>query len=353
MSGVPLLAVRDLELARGGFTLRVPDLELRAGEALAVLGPNGAGKSTLLRALADLLAPHAGTVTRAVGREVALVFQRPVAFAGTVSRNVELPLWARRLPRAERRRRGRAALEEFGIAHLAERDAATLSGGELRRLALARAFATRPDVLLLDEPFDDLDPGGREALSFDLGRVRDETGVAVAMVTHDLRQGLLLADRVAVLLDGVLAQEGRRDDVLRHPASPDVARLVGMANLWLGRVVQPDAPGLSRFPGSTVEIAEGLRVASAERAALRSDVWVGVRPENVKLSAGRDPGATGTATVSSIVSDGVLVTAFLDWGGVALRTHLVAGRGLGHTLKRGDTVSITIRPEDAHLMPRS
>jgi ABC-type Fe3+/spermidine/putrescine transport system ATPase subunit len=350
MSAVPALAVRDLELARGGFTLRVPDLELRAGEAVAVLGPNGAGKSTLLRAMADLLPLRSGEVVCAPGRDVALVFQRPIAFSGTVARNVELPLWARRLPRAERRERARAAMEEFGIAPLAERDAATLSGGELRRLALARAFAMRPDVLLLDEPFDDLDPGGREALSLDLRRVLDETGVAVAMVTHDLRQALLLADRIAVLLDGALAQEGRRDDVLRRPASPDVARLVGMANLWLGRVVEPGTPGLSRFPGSTIELGDGVRLTSAERFAPGTDVWVGVRPENVKLSVGEAP---PEASVTSIVSDGVLVTAVLDWQGLELRTHLVAGRGLGNTLKRGDAVSLTIRPEAAHLMPRS
>ncbi len=350
MSATPALAVRDLELTRGGFTLRVPDLDLRAGEAVAVLGPNGAGKSTLLRAMADLLPLSSGEVTRAAGCDVALVFQRPIAFSGTVARNVELPLWAQRLPRTERRERAHAAMEEFGIAPLAERDAATLSGGELRRLALARAFATQPDVLLLDEPFDDLDAGGREALSLDLRRVLDDTGVAVAMVTHDLRQALLLADRIAVLLDGALAQEGRRDDVLRRPAGPEVARLVGMANLWLGRVVEPGTPGLSRFPGSTIELGDGVRITSAERVAPGIDVWVGVRPENVKLTVGE---AAPDATVSSIVSDGVLATALLDWHGLVLRTHLVAGRGLGNTLKRGDAVSLTIRPEDTHLMPRS
>lgn len=346
MSAAPALAVRNLELARGGFTLRVPSLELGSGEALAVLGPNGAGKSTLLRAMADLLPLRAGEVALAPRHDVALVFQRPIAFAGSVARNVQLPLWARRLPRKERRERARAAMEEFGIAHLADRDAATLSGGELRRLALARAFATRPDVLLLDEPFDDLDAGGREALSLDLRRVLDETGVAVAMVTHDLRQALLLADRIAVLLDGALAQEGRRDDVLRRPASPGVARLVGMVNLWLGRVLDP---GLSRFPGSTVELGGGVRISSAERFAPGAEVFVGVRPENVKLAVGE---ASPDAVVTSIVSDGVLVTAVLDWHGLEVRTHLVAGRGLGHTLKRGDPVSLTIRPEDAHLMPR-
>ncbi len=344
------LAVRDLEVARGAFQLRVPALELRAGEALAVLGPNGAGKSTLLRAMAGLLPLRSGSATRAESCDVALVFQRPIAFSGSVARNVELPLWARGVPRERRRERARAAMEEFGIDHLAGRDAATLSGGELRRLALARAFAPEPDVLLLDEPFDDLDAAGRETLSLDLRRVLDQTGVAVAMVTHDLRQALLLADHIAILLDGRLAQEGRRDEVLRRPAGPEIARLVGMGNLWPARVLDP---GLSRFPGSSIELGDDLRLASVERFASGAEVWVGVRPENVRLAKGAEPETSGRAIVTAIFSDGVLVTALLDWGGLEVRTHFVSGRGLGVSLKRGDAVSFGIRPEDVHLMPRS
>ena len=352
MSGAPVLAVRDLAVGYGrgaqGFELRVPELDLRAGEALAVLGPNGAGKSTLLRAMAGLLPLRGGEVAVARDRDVALVFQRPIVLSGSVLYNAELPLWARRVRRAERRRRAGEALEAFGIAPLARRNAATLSGGEQRRLALARAFVGEPGVLLLDEPFDDLDDAGRESLSADLRRVIEETGVAVAMVTHDLRQALLVADRVAALRAGRLLQVAPRDEILRRPAAPEVARLVGMTNLLPGTVTGRTG-GLVR-----VELFSGGRLAASASLAPGTPVWVGIRPENVKLEAAHGDGEAGLgrAQVLRIVSDGVLASAWLDWEGVELRTHLVAGRGLGHTLKRGDAVGLAIRPEDVHLMPR-
>jgi ABC-type sulfate/molybdate transport systems ATPase subunit len=209
---------------------------------------------------------------------------------------------------------------------------------------------TRPDVLLLDEQFDDLDAAGRESLSLDLRRVVDEQGVAVAMVTHDLRQALLLADRIAVLLGGRMAQLGSRDEVLREPADPAVAGVVGMTNVLPGVVRSGGAAGLTR-----VRLEGGPEIACTARAALEAPVWVGVRPENVKLQAahGDEEARLGRAVVTRILSDGILANALLDWDGVELRTHLVAGRGLGHTLKRADPVRLSIRPEDVHLMPRA
>jgi tungstate transport system ATP-binding protein len=356
VSTAPLVAVRGLEVGYGrrgeGFTLRVPDLELRASSVLAVLGPNGSGKSTLLRAMAGLLRPRHGSVSIAPGCDAALVFQRPLTLAGTVAYNAELALFARGMRRAERRARAAAALEELGIAHLAARSAATLSGGELRRLALARAFAQEPRVLLLDEPFDDLDVAGREALSLDLARALAERRVAVALVSHDLAQALLLADRLTVLVGGELAQTGERDEVLRRPASVEIARLVGMSNLLPGRVLSRDAAGLA-----VVELASGARLRVAGRHTSGSDVWAGVRPESVKLGEAHGEAApsplVGRARVLRLVSDGVLATAWLDWEGMELRTHLVAGRGLGASLKSGDAVAFSVRPEDVHLLARA
>jgi ABC-type Fe3+/spermidine/putrescine transport system ATPase subunit len=170
------------------------------------------------------------------------------------------------------------------------------------------------------------------------------------MVTHDLRQALLLADAIAVLVDGALAQMGPRDEVLRQPAGPEVARLVGMVNLLPGVGAGPVSGGLTR-----IVLGPGAELASSASLPEGTPVWVGIRPENVKLEPahGDDVARLGRATVLRIVSDGVLATTLLEWAGLELRTHLVAGRGLGHTLKRGDRVSITIRPEDIHLLPRS
>ncbi len=352
MSDAAAIRVRDLVVVRGhagarGFVLRVPSLELLGGTVLAVLGHNGAGKSTLLETLAGLLPPQSGSVEARVGAP-ALVFQRPLLLRGSARWNVEVALWARGESRAARRARADAALARFGVAALASREATTLSGGEARRVALARAFATEPSALLLDEPFDDLDAAAREQLVVDLRAALVDSHLAVALVTHELRHALALADRIAVLARGVLVQQGRRDDVLRRPVDPQVASLVGMTNLLPGELV-----GRSPIGCWEVALAGGGRLLAdaAERAPGRRIV-AGVRPEHVKVDAdGDDRGLVGSGRVVELLSDGALVTAWIEWERLRLRTHLLAGRGLGHELKIGDTVRIAIRPEDVHLMP--
>jgi len=352
------LAVRDLRVRRssksGSFELRVEALDLLAGGVLAVLGPNGAGKSTLLRSLAGLEPVLEGRIERRVTGPVAMVFQRPVAFSGSVLHNLRVALSGQRLPRAEARVRVDEVLDHFGIAALASRRAATLSGGELRRLALARAFALRPAVLLLDEPFDDLDAAGQEALSLDLRRAIAGTEVAVAVVTHDLRRALLLADRIAVLLGGRVAQLGEREEVLARPTSPAVARLVGMANLIPGTLRSGEGDLASVFVDEqhTVPV-ETARDGPCAALAPGAPVWAGIRPERLKLDVGRGEGLPiGKGVVRTLISDGVAATVGVAWAGLELRTHLLAGRGLARTVRPGDSVTLSVRPEDVHLLPR-
>jgi ABC-type sulfate/molybdate transport systems ATPase subunit len=348
----PAIRVRDLVVSRGragggAFVLRVPSLDLHRGEVLAVHGHNGAGKSTLLEALAGLLPPDSASVETHAGAP-ALVFQRPLLVRGSARWNVEVALWARGAGRAKRRARAASALARLGVEALASRDAATLSGGEARRVALARAFASEPAALLLDEPFDDLDAGARERLVVDLRAALVDSGLAVALVTHELRHGLALADRIAVLSAGVLVQDGPRDLVLRRPVDADAAQLVGMTNLLPGRVVACNASGHADLS------IDGGGTLFADAATLPRGVRVvaGVRPEHVKIDAeGADRGFVGTGRVVELLSDGALVTAWIEWQRSRLRTHLLAGRGLGHELKTGDPVRVAIRPEDVHLMP--
>jgi ABC-type sulfate/molybdate transport systems ATPase subunit len=272
-----------------------------------------------------------------------MVFQRPIAFDGTVEHNLRAALLGLRLERDEVASRSRESLERFGIEHLSRRRAATLSGGELRRLALARAFALRPSVLLLDEPFDDLDPSGQESLSLDLRRAIDETEVGVAVVTHDLRRALLLSDRIAVLLEGEIAQVGGRDEVLERPTSIPIARQVGMSNLIPGEV---DAAG------TWVEVDAQHRIPLPGRESPGSLLCLGIRPENLKVDVGRGEGvAIGKGTLRHAVSDGSVVSLSIDWAGHSLRAHLLAGRGLARSLRPGDRLLLSVRPEDVHPIP--
>jgi ABC-type Fe3+/spermidine/putrescine transport system ATPase subunit len=350
VSGEPVLTARGLRVVRGapgmGFTLAVDALDLHAGEVLAVIGENGAGKTTLLRALAGLEPGCGGVVQRATERPVALVFQRPVMLAGSVAFNVRAPLWGAGVPRAEAARRAAAALARFRLEAFAGREASTLSGGEMRRVALAQGFVREPGVLLLDEPFDDLDVATREALTLDLRSALRETGAALGLVSHDLGQALGLAERIAVLAAGRLVQIGPREHVMRRPATPEAARLVGMGNLLPGRVQERGDEG-----HAVVEIAPGIRLRSVSDLPVGARVVAGIRPEDVKIDVGRGhTPIVGKGRVLHTLSDGALVTLQIDWGGVVLRTFLIAGRGLGHALRPGDPVSLAIRAEDVHLM---
>jgi tungstate transport system ATP-binding protein len=346
------LEARDLVVRRGDrtgcFELRVDSLGLASAEVLAVLGHNGAGKSTLLRALAGLEPPASGRIECRASGPVTMVFQRPIVFAGTVEHNLRAALLGARLPRDEVTRRTRESLERFGIASLAARNAATLSGGETRRLTLARAFALRPAVLLLDEPFEDLDAAGQESLSLDLRRAIVETSVAVVVVTHDLRRALLLADRIAILQRGSLLQCGEREAVLNRPVDLEAARIVGMSNLITGDVSAPDADG-SRW----VEVDTLHRVPVTGAPETGASVWVGIRPEHLKVDVGRGEGVSiGEGVLRHVVSDGVVSTLTLEWAGFELRTHLIAGRGLARTLAPGDSLTLSVRPEEVHLIAR-
>jgi sulfate/thiosulfate transport system ATP-binding protein len=245
------IEVRNLSKMFGRHAaLRDVSLTVNSGELLALLGPSGSGKTTLLRVIAGLEAPDAGTVhfdggdatdRSAMDRRVGFVFQHYALFRHmTVFENVAFGLRVR--PRQHRpaepeiRRRVNELLALVQLDYLGDRYPSQLSGGQRQRVALARALAVEPKVLLLDEPFGALDAKVRQELRRWLRRLHSQIHVTSVFVTHDQEEALELADRVVVMNDGRIEQDGTPEAVVEQPATPFVMTFVGEVNIFHGRV---------------------------------------------------------------------------------------------------------------------
>ena len=230
-----LLQVEGLLIRRGGVqVLDLPRFAIKVEEKVAIVGPNGAGKSSLLMGLACLIGRAGGRITFqgaevtsrdevAYRRRISMAFQEPLLFDTTVLDNVAEGLRIRGVQRREARERGMESLELFRIGHLAGRSAHKLSGGEAQRVSLARAFAVRPKLMLMDEPFSSLDLPTRIVLAEDLGRILHESGTAAIIATHDRIEALRVVDRLVVMESGRIIQEGTPHEVMAHPVNAFVA----------------------------------------------------------------------------------------------------------------------------------
>jgi tungstate transport system ATP-binding protein len=263
-----VLEARNVQVVYGDrVALDVEHLALHRGETLALIGPNGAGKSTLLRVLALLQAPARGEVwfegapvarrdLLAVRRRLAVVFQEPLLRDASVWDNVATGLWFRGERGPSARKKVEAWLERLGLTHLAHRSARTLSGGEARRVSLARALVLDPEVLLLDEPLSALDAPTREALVADLEALLRDAGTTTLLVTHERSEALLLGTRVGVLVDGRLRQIDTPAKVFGAPVDEEVAAFVGVENVWEGQVVhETDGLATLRVGAGEVRVA--------------------------------------------------------------------------------------------------
>jgi tungstate transport system ATP-binding protein len=363
------MAPAILELAevrvRYGRTdaLDVPALVVQEGEILVIIGPNGSGKSTLLRVLGLLERPTRGSLSfrgrpadagRALAerRRMAMVFQRPLLADATVAENVRLGLSFRGVtPEASESRLSRW-LERLNIAPLRDQRARTLSGGEAQRVALARALVLEPDVLLLDEPFAGLDEPSRATLLPDLAAILRTDRVTTVVVSHDRSEALALADRVAVLMGGLILQLDETARVFHAPVSEEVARFVGVETIVTGRV-------LGREGGVTLVDVAGRKLEIAAAAHPGDQVRLGIRPEDVTLmlptetvplSSARNR-LTGTIARLAPSTPGTRVIVDVGFPLVATVTaRSVADLGLAE----GVTVTAVFKASAAHLVgPRS
>jgi len=286
----PILEARNIEVEREGMIiLNVPFLLIKEGEILSLIGPNGAGKTTLLQTLSYLSKPFQGEISfrgRKVEanhsvleyrRKLAMVFQDPLLFDTTVFNNVASGLKIRGMKKSEIHDRVMEQLARFGIGHLKDRSAKTLSGGEAQRASLARAFALHPEILLLDEPFSSLDLPTRDSLLEDLEHILQQTRTTAIFATHDRLEALRLSNQMAVMKEGRILQMGFPQEVMNNPVNEWVASFVGVETILTGKVIKKDS-------GTFFASVGGQEIEVVGDVHLGETVALCIRPENVTLS---------------------------------------------------------------------
>ncbi len=337
-------------------------LEVAEGEFFFLLGPSGCGKTTLLRIIAGFAHPDTGDVyfgDRAVTsvpphrRGLAMVFQSYALWPHmSVARNVGYGLEVRKVKGAERRRQVARALELVRMEHLAERYPAELSGGEQQRVALARALVVEPRAVLLDEPLSNLDARLRLEMREELREIHRRTGVTMLYVTHDQKEALSMAQRLALMDRGGIVQVGTPSELYQRPASRFAASFLGETNLLEARV-------LRREDGTVVvETPLGeLRCADGAEHTPGSAVLLSVRPESVELILSSETPGPNTFPVSveevtylGEASQFLLRAGDLRLKCLALTAHSSARPG-GALLSRGEQAYARIAPDSVVLLP--
>jgi tungstate transport system ATP-binding protein len=321
----PILEIKNLEVKKGGtLILNVPSIQIEEGEILSLIGPNGAGKTTLLQTLSYLLKPSQGEIlfrgkridrnhsVLEYRRRLAMVFQEPLLFDTTVFNNVASGLKIRGTQKREIVDRVMEELDRFGISHLKDRSAKTLSGGEAQRTSLARAFVLQPEILLLDEPFSSLDPPTCDSLIEDLEHILHQTQTTTLLATHDRMEALRLSDRIAVMSGGRILQIGSPSDVMNQPIDELVASFVGVETILTGKVVRKDG-------GTLLVSIEGQEIEVVGNAHLGETVVLCIRPENVTLSTrlsreGSSARNVFTGRIEKIISLGLFQKVQLNCG---------------------------------------
>lgn len=336
----PALQLRGLSRSYGAATaVDGVDLELDPRSLTALVGPSGCGKSTLLEMIAGLTPPSVGTVAingtdqsgvPAERRTVSLVFQKALLFPHlSVAGNVGFGLRMLGVPRAEREDRVAAILERVQLAGLGQRRTATLSGGQEQRVALARALVLDPTVLLLDEPFSQLDAPLRAEMRELVLELHDEGGFATLFVTHDQAEAVEIADRLGVMLDGSIVALDTPAQLFQQPPSLDVARFLGTGNEIAG-VVRNGVFAAGPIT-VTADVADGPGVLTVRPEALA----IGEGPVHAEVKSVRFVGTHHRVTLNA---DGIT---------------LVAHAGVAATLAAGDQVQVAIDADRCVVHPDS
>ena len=308
--------IRDAVKRYGDFTaLNGVSVTIREGEFFTLLGPSGCGKTTLLRMIAGFNSIEGGDFyfgdrrindVPAHKRDIGMVFQNYAIFPHlTVAENVAYGLKARKVAKAEIKRRVQEALELVQIADLADRKPSDLSGGQQQRVALARAFVVEPSVLLMDEPLSNLDAKLRVQMRTVIKKLQRRLGITTIYVTHDQEEALAVSDRIAVMKAGRIMQIGTPQQIYAHPENPFVAGFIGVSNFLECEVNAPLAGK------AAVSIKNELNITVPVSRTYTGKGKISARPEQLFFS---ESGMPGTILFSTFLGDFIEYEVELDDG---------------------------------------
>jgi ABC-type Fe3+/spermidine/putrescine transport system ATPase subunit len=361
-TGEPQLQLEGVSRSfKGVSAVSDVNFEVHPGEVFALLGPSGCGKSTTLRMIAGLEKLDQGVITMSgrvladgdgkqlvpEKRNIAMVFQSYAVWPHmTVRRNVEFPLKMRKVPRAERKELVEKVLEVTGLSSYAERPATMLSGGQQQRVALARALVYAPGLLLLDEPLSNLDAKLRVQMRQELRRINEDLAITMLFVTHDQDEALSLADRIAVMNNGVVEQVGTPAEMYENPRTPFVRD-------FLGRMVVVE--GTVSRAGDDLDIRLDIGgsvcgVPGKESISVGDRVGVFVRPEDVELIAS-DGRPLGPNQVAATVTGRQYLGQSVEYEFRLGEKSVVVEAPRRTRFDIGDEVLVDLAPEQATVWP--
>ena len=347
-----MIEVRNLSKDWKEFSLKDINLEVKKGEYFVILGPTGAGKTLLLETIAGFYFPDSGEVwidghdvtnLPPERRRIGFIYQDYSLFPHlTVEENIEFGLKLRKSSDTNRKRM-KEIMDWLSIVHLAHRYPGTLSGGEQQKVAIARAIAIEPSVLLLDEPLSALDLRTRDYLREELKRVKLELGITMVHVTHDQTEAMVLADRIAVMMRGQIMQAGTPYEIFNKPQNEEIADFVGVENILSG-IVRNNKNGIAE-----IEVDMGYNIFAV------SDYHAGtvkafIRPEDIILSEKREESSARnviSAKIEEMSDMGPLTRVRMNNSLVALITKQ-SRESLG--LRKGDEIYATFKATSVHVV---
>lgn len=329
----------------GSLALDNVDLYIRDGEFLTLLGPSGCGKTTLLRIIAGFVSPTSGTVTidgkdmngvPPHKRQVNTVFQKYALFPHlNVFDNIAFGLKIKKAKKDEIDEKVNAMLKLVNLEGYGKRWIDQLSGGQQQRIAIARALANEPKVLLLDEPLGALDLKLRQEMQIELKRMQQQLGITFVFVTHDQEEALTMSDTIVVMKDGVIQQIGHPEDIYNEPKNPFVADFIGESNIVPGVMLDDYKVRMKGMVFPCVDSGFGKNV----------EVDVVIRPEDIDIVDPKDARISGK--VVSVVFMGVHYEIDVDCGGYEWVVHTTDFAAVGQE------VGISIPPDAIHVMKKT